>query len=112
MIGVAVAFVVAAGAGALARAAIGRAVNGRFPWGTFAVNLTGSFALGLLVHASTFVATVVGTGALGAYTTYSSFARDVVDLWERQRRGPAAVYVVATLTGCVAAAWVAIEIVT
>ena len=75
------------------------------------INVTGSFALGLLAHASSFFATVVGTGLLGAYTTFSSFARDIVGLWERDARAAAAVYAVATLIVGVAAAWIALTIV-
>lgn len=109
--GVVLAFVVAAAAGALARAAIGRRLNGTFPWGTFTVNVTGSFALGMVAHASTFVATVFGTGLLGAYTTYSSFARDIAGLWEREARVAAAAYAVATLVVSVGAAWLALSLV-
>ncbi len=111
MIGVALAFVVAAAAGALARAAVGHRLNSRFPWGTMSVNVSGSFALGLLAHASSFAATVVGTGLLGAYTTFSSFARDIVSLWERDARVGAITYAVATLIVGVAAAWLALTIV-
>ena len=112
MIGVALAFVVAAAAGALARAVVGHRLNGRFPWGTMSVNVSGSFVLGLLAHASSFAATVFGTGLLGAYTTFSSFARDLVALWERGARVAAATYAVASLTAGVAAAWLALTIVT
>jgi CrcB protein len=111
VIGVSLAFVVAAAAGALARAAIGHRLNGRVPWGTMSVNVSGSFVLGLLAHASSFFATVVGTGLLGAYTTFSSFARDIVGLWERDARVAAAIYAVASLTIGVAAAWLALSIV-
>jgi CrcB protein len=111
VIGIALAFVVAAAAGALARAAIGHLLNRRFPWGTLSINVSGSFMLGLLAHASSFLATVVGTGLLGAYTTFSSFARDIGGLWERDARTAAAVYAVATLIVGVAAAWVALAIV-
>ena len=109
--GTALAFAVAAAAGALARAGLCRRLNGRFPWGTFTVNITGSFALGLLAHVSAFAATVFGTGLLGAYTTYSSFARDIVGLWEREERVSAVAYVATTLAACVAAAGLALEIV-
>ena len=111
MTGVALAFVVAAAAGALARAVVGRRLNGRFPWGTISVNVSGSFVLGLLAHASSFAATVLGTGLLGAYTTFSSFARDIVGLWESDARVAAATYAVATLIVGVAAAWIALSIV-
>jgi CrcB protein len=107
----ALAFVVAAAAGALARAVLGRRLNSAFPWGTFAVNVSGSFALGLLAHVSAFAVTVFGTGLLGAYTTFSSFARDAVALWERHERLPSVVYVVATAVACIAAAWVGLTLV-
>ncbi len=60
----------------------------RFPYGTVVVNLTGSFALGLLVGLVTYqgldpdVRTVVGTGFIGAYTTFSSFSYDTLGLLE------------------------------
>jgi CrcB protein len=111
MIGVALAFVVAAAAGALARAAVGKRLNRTFPWGTLTVNVSGSFALGLLAHASTFAATAFGTGLLGAYTTMSSFARDTVGLWEQNHRAPAALYVTASVVACVAGAWAGLAIV-
>ena len=109
--GTALAFAIAAAAGALVRAVLGHRLNGRFPWGTFTVNITGSFALGLLAHVSAFAATVFGTGLLGAYTTYSSFARDIAGLWERNERVWAVAYGAATLAACVAAALLALEIV-
>src|SRR5690606_32454433 len=77
-----------AAVGGLAGAEAGRRWNrpGGFPHGTLAVNVTGSFALGLLVDATPPFATVVGVGALGAYTTFPSFARDAVALAEAGRR--------------------------
>lgn len=60
----------------------------RFPVGTMVVNLTGSFALGLLVglvpghrHGGS-VLLVAGTGFVGAYTTFSTFAYETVRLVE------------------------------
>ena len=101
---IAVAFVALAAAGALARAVVGHRLNRAFPTGTLLVNVTGSFALGLLSGASPAVVTAVGTGGLGAYTTFSSFARDVVALVEERKWGSAATYVLATLVIGVAAA--------
>ena len=68
------------GIGALARFAVDGAVAARaagaFPFGTLAVNLTGAFLLGLLVGATTDDDTLrlAGTGLLGAYTTFSTWA--------------------------------------
>lgn len=101
------AFVLAAAAGALARALAGRRLNraAGFPLGTLVVNVSGSLALGLVAGASAPVVTVVGTAGLGAYTTFSSFARDAVALVEEGRAGTAAGYVAASCGLSVAAAW-------
>lgn len=77
-------------AGGLARYVIGRAwptpLRG-FPWSTFVVNVSGSFALGLLVvvvvevlarraHSGVarYLRPALGTGFLGAFTTFSALA--------------------------------------
>ncbi|MGH9179509.1 MAG: fluoride efflux transporter FluC [Acidimicrobiales bacterium] len=97
----ATAFVVAAAAGALARTEAGRRWNRHdgFPLGTLLVNLSGSFLLGLLAEATSPMATVMGAGALGAYTTFSSFARDTVALAENGKFSAAAVYVAVSCAG-------------
>jgi CrcB protein len=94
----AAAFVAAAIAGALARAEAGRRWNRHdgFAVGTLIVNVTGSFMLGLLSDMAPTMTTVVGVGGLGAYTTFSSFARDAVALAELRRLTMAALYVAAT----------------
>ncbi len=99
-------FVVAATAGALARAEAGRRWNrpDGLAVGTFVVNVTGAFALGLLHHQTPTVLTVAGIGGLGAYTTFSSFARDAVALAEARKVAVAAGYVLLTCAGGVAAA--------
>jgi CrcB protein len=68
------------GAGAVARflldgAVVARAGRG-FPWGTLAVNLSGAFLLGLLVGAALTGdgLRLLGTGLLGGYTTFSTWA--------------------------------------
>ncbi|MFP5326407.1 MAG: fluoride efflux transporter FluC [Acidimicrobiia bacterium] len=96
----------AAAAGAAARAEAGRRWNRHdgLPLGTLVVNISGSFLLGLLVNTAPRVITVVGVAGLGAYTTFSSFARDTVALIEQRKDGLAAAYVGATLTVGIAAA--------
>lgn len=70
---------------------LGGARPGRHPLGTAVVNLTGSFALGMLVGlaaarvVSQDVLLVLGTGFLGGYTTFSTAALEVLLLLERQR---------------------------
>jgi CrcB protein len=63
-------------------------VGDDFPWGTLAVNLTGCLALGVLTglarsHGlSATPRTIIGTGGLGAYTTFSTFTFETVRLVE------------------------------
>ena len=65
--------------GAYARFSVGAVVTGwrpsAFPFGTFVVNLTGGFLLGLLVGLSVTgdALLVLGTGFLGGYTTFSTW---------------------------------------
>jgi CrcB protein len=65
---------------------------GDYPLGTLLVNTLGSFLLALVTFAGADSATLlfVGTGACGAFTTYSSFSVETVRLWEAGER-PAAV---------------------
>lgn len=55
-----------------------------FPWGTLAVNVIGSFILGLISAAAppAWAVTLVGTGFCGALTTFSTFGYETVRLFE------------------------------
>jgi CrcB protein len=87
-----IAFLGAAAVGAPARYLLDGFVQertgGAFPWGTFVVNVSGCFALGLvtglgLYHGlGTSSRMVIGTGGLGAYTTFSTFTFETVRLAE------------------------------
>jgi CrcB protein len=102
----AVAFAVAAATGALARAEAGRRWNRHdgFPLGTLLVNVSGSFLLGLLWDVSPPMLTALGVGGLGAFTTFSSFARDAVALGQQGGVVRAAVYVAVTCAAGIGAA--------
>lgn len=87
-----VALVAAGAIGAPARYLLDGAVQdrtrGAFPWGTFAVNVTGSLLFGLITglalqHGFPRAPRVVlGTGFCGAYTTFSTFTFETVRLVE------------------------------
>jgi CrcB protein len=102
----AVGFVCLAGLGAVARAVLGHRYNRHegFPTGTLLVNLTGSFALGLLHGVGPPAATILGVGFLGTFTTFSSFARDSVALVQLGRTGLALGYVLLSVVGAILAA--------
>jgi len=76
-----------------------------FPWGTWTVNVAGSFVLGVVVAAGTgWPATLVGTGFCGALTTFSTFGYESVRLAEEGETATATAYVVASLAVGLAAA--------
>ena len=81
-----------------------------FPFGTLAVNLTGSFAIGLLAgwFAQRFDPgqawrLFLITGVLGGFTTFSAFSLDAGLLYERNGIGMAAFYVVTSVGASLAA---------
>lgn len=100
--------------GALARYGVARGLptaSGHFPWSTFLVNVTGSLLLAVLLTSiverlprGRLARPLLGTGVIGAYTTFSTFAVDAVLLVRDGHAGTAALYVVVTLAGGLAAA--------
>ena len=81
----------------------------RFPLGTLTVNVVGSFVLGLVTFASpdADLLLLVGTGACGSFTTFSSFSFDTVRLWETGSRLRAVGNATVNLLGSLAAIGVA-----
>lgn len=81
-----------------------------FPYGTALVNLTGSFALGVLagIAANGWLApefaTVVGVGLLGGYTTFSTASVETVRLTQEGRYRAAVVNGLGVLVACTLAA--------
>lgn len=79
-----------------------------FPWATLLVNLLGAFALALLLELLLLAGDdygvrrrlrlALGTGLLGGFTTYSTFAVESVDLLRAGAAGTAFAYVALTLT--------------
>ncbi len=84
-------------------------VRGGWPWGTFAVNLVGGFAMGLLAasllkgSASEAMRLFVGVGILGGFTTFSAFSLEGFRMIEGDQWGLALGYALASVIGSVAA---------
>lgn len=107
-------FAVAAAVGAVARAEAGRRWNrpAGMPYGILAANVVGSLLLGLLWNVGPPALTVAGVGGLGTFTTFSSFARDLVALTERRQLVAACLYLVLTFSAGIGAAALGVAIVT
>ena len=92
----------------LARYGISSGFHGDvLPWATVAINVAGSFALGVLVSSHTFspdVRTVAGVGFLGGFTTFSTFSVQIVLETDAGRPDRAALYLAVSVVGGVAAA--------
>ena len=92
--------------GALFRYWTTRALDvGTLPYGTLAVNVVGSFVLGLLTFGGVGgeASLLVGVGACGSYTTFSSFAHDTVRLAETGTPARAIANALGTLLAALAA---------
>jgi CrcB protein len=76
-----------------------------FPWGTWTVNVAGSFVLGVVVASGPdWLVTLAGTGFCGALTTFSTFGYETVRLTEKGETGTAVTNVAASLVAGLAAA--------
>lgn len=107
-------------AGSLARWAAGLllpTVPGVFPWGTVGVNVLGSLLMGVLVVVVTevraahpLVRPFLGTGVLGGFTTFSTFAVDAETLLQGGHRATALASLAATIAGALAACALAMAV--
>lgn len=107
---------VGGGTGAACRYGVGRLVNsrygGEFPLGTFLINVTGCLTLGLLAsllarasQEAALPTALLGTGFLGGYTTFSTYALEGVLLYRDARSRMALVNVLGSVSaGLLAAA--------
>jgi fluoride exporter len=108
--------VLGAAVGAPLRYLTDRAVQARhdslFPWGTFAVNITGSLILGLLANGTTAhtvpgtAVALLGTGLCGALTTYSTFGYETIRLLEQRTRLYAGLNAAASVVAGLGAAFI------
>jgi CrcB protein len=103
-------------AGALMRYWVSTAVYawlGRgFPWGTLAVNVAGSLAMGVLyilllerLTTGPEIRAFLLIGFLGAFTTFSTFSIETFNLIEQAETGKALLNMGVSVFVCVLAAW-------
>lgn len=89
-----------------------------FPWGTLAVNVLGSFCLGLLMGAGgegrwlipPTLRTLIGIGFLGAFTTFSTFSYETLEALRIGDHRVALGNVAASLASGLLACWLGLEV--
>lgn len=106
--------------GALARWGVDSLVGWRghgFPWGIFAVNVTGALAIGVLaglaegrLAAHEQLRVVLGVGFLGAYTTFSTLSLDSYRLLDERAFGLLAANTLGSLAAGLAAVWLGLRV--
>ena len=95
--------------GAVARYGLDRMIERRsaavFPWSTFTINVTGCLLVGFVVgafvdrhHAPAWIRAALVLGFCGAYTTFSTFAQETLDLVEA-RDYPLALFSISASVG-------------
>jgi CrcB protein len=104
--------------GATARYAAGLAwptVAGNFPWTTFAINVVGCALMGVLMvvvteaySAHRLLRPFLGTGILGGFTTFSTYAVDSEKLIGHPAAQIALLYLATTALGAIAAVWIGV----
>jgi CrcB protein len=92
-------------------------MGSEFPSGTLLINVSGSFAIGLLYAlierhgAPDWVRPLLMVGFLGAYTTFSTFSLETLALAERGAWVAAAVYIAGSVVASLAAVWLGVTLV-
>ncbi len=104
------------GVGAIARFLLDGAVSSltgrQFPWGTLAVNLSGALVLGILAGAAVQgdALRLVGTGLIGAFTTFSTWVFESHRLGEDDELGWGVANLGGALALGIAAVWLGREL--
>lgn len=87
---------------------------GGFPWTTFWVNVAGCALIGVLMVVVTevwaahhLVRPFLGTGVLGGFTTFSTYAVDIRDLFAADHVRTGLAYLAATPLAALTAVWLA-----
>ena len=92
-------------------------VGRNFPYGTLVVNVLGSLAMGLLfvllierMAANSVWRAALLIGLLGAFTTFSTFSIETLNLMEEGAYGRALLNAVLSVVLCVVAAWLGVKL--
>ena len=91
----------------------------RFPWGTLAINVIGSFVIGwfgalsgvegrLSVPADARI--FVMTGICGGYTTFSAFSLQTVELFQAGEIAAALLYTAGSFALCLLGVWAGVAV--
>jgi CrcB protein len=87
-------------------------VGSALPWGTFFINVSGSLAIGMVLQLamsrtdfSPYLRLFFATGILGGYTTFSTYAFEIVLLMNTNLGFESAVYALGSVVAGVAAAY-------
>ncbi|MEW1645187.1 MULTISPECIES: fluoride efflux transporter CrcB [unclassified Streptomyces] len=91
------------------------AQDGGFPWTTFAINVVGCAVIGVFMVVITdvwaahrLVRPFFGTGVLGGFTTFSTYAVDIQKLVDAGHPRTALAYLAATLLAALTAVWLGV----
>jgi len=83
-----------------------------FPWATLAINIAGSFAIGLFWGAfgtaewfQQWGRLFLVVGVLGGFTTFSAFSLETLNLLQNGRVNAAGAYVLVSVTACLTSVW-------
>lgn len=80
------------------------------PYGTFLVNVVGSFLIGLTFHSTGHWHDLVAIGFAGAFTTWSTFMLDIYLAWKLRDYKEAILNLLISLVLGLAAAWLGINL--
>lgn len=116
----AIAVALAAGLGAIARYLVDQVIQHQhdrpFPWGTFTINVSGTFLLGLVIALAAHhglpphPTAVIGIGFCGGFTTWSTYCWETLSLAETGSLGAATLNIAGSLAVGFAAAAVGLAL--
>lgn len=108
------------GLGAVSRFALGNIISKynktSFPFGTFLINIIGSMLLGITNHLymdqiiSTKLWLIFGVGFLGAFTTFSTFSYEAIQLMISKKYKIAIYYVLLSTILCIFSAYLGLHL--